>query len=118
MFFECAEAFAERYRHNPRVIGMDLRNELRKAHGLDATWGDDNPLTDWKRAAKICSDKVQAIAPDWLIFVSALSYQTDLTRVRVSPLHLRIPNKLIYTGHFYHWSWVSATITTWNLVSY
>ena len=97
---------------------MDLRNELRKAHGLDATWGDGNPLTDWKRAASICAEKVQSIAPDWLILVSGLSYQIDLTGVHKSPLSLRIPNKLVYTGHFYYWSWLQPTITSWNLVSY
>lgn len=117
-FFDCAEAFAHRYRDNPRVIGMDLRNELRKAHGLSATWGDNNPLTDWKRAAKICSDKVQKIAPHWLIFVAGLDYQLDLTPVHKSPLVLSVPNKLVYTGHFYGFSWVSPQITSWNLVSY
>ena len=86
MFFENAEAFAIRYRNNPRVIGTDLRNQLRKAHGLDATWGDGNILTDWKRAAKICSDKVQALAPHWLIFVAGLDWQLDLTRVKQHPL--------------------------------
>lgn len=44
---------AKRYADNERVIGIDLRNELRKAHGANPTWGDDNPRTDWKRAAKI-----------------------------------------------------------------
>jgi hypothetical protein len=65
---------------------MDLRNELRKAHGLVPTWGDGNLLTDWKRAAKISADKVQDIAPHWLILVSGLDYQLDLTRVERSPL--------------------------------
>lgn len=85
---------------------------------MNATWGDGNPLTDWKRAAKICADKVQALAPHWLIFVAGLDWQLDLTGVKDSPLHLKIPNKLVYTGHFYHFSWTSANITTWNLVSY
>ena len=51
MFMECAEEFAKRYKDNTRVIGMDLRNQLRKAHGLTPSWGDGKPLTDWKRAA-------------------------------------------------------------------
>jgi endoglucanase len=97
---------------------MDLRNELRKAHGMSATWGDGNPLTDWKRAAKICSDIVQTITPHWLIFVSGLDYQLDLTGVYKSPLELKVPNKLVYTGHFYGFSWVSPQITSWNMVTY
>ena len=48
---------------------------------MAATWGDGNLLTDWKRAAKICSDKVQDIAPHWLILVSGLDYQLDLTGI-------------------------------------
>jgi endoglucanase len=85
---------------------------------LAATWGDNNPLTDWKRAAKICADKVQKIAPHWLILVSGLDYQLDLTQVHNSPLILSVPNKLIYTGHFYDFSWVSPQVISWNLVSY
>lgn len=38
--------------------------------------------------------------------------------VHTSPLALKIPNKLIYTGHFYGWSWASPQITSWNMVSY
>ena len=29
-----------RYRDNPRVVAMDLRNELRAAHHHYPTWGD------------------------------------------------------------------------------
>ena len=49
---------ANRYKHNDRVIGMDLRNQLRIAHGMQASWGDNNILTDWMRAAKIVSSKI------------------------------------------------------------
>lgn len=55
MFFECAEHFAQRYKKNPRVIGMDLRNQLRKAHGQDTQWGNKDPRTNWQRAAKLCA---------------------------------------------------------------
>lgn len=34
---------------------MDLRNELRKANGMETQWGNGDPRTDWKRAAKICA---------------------------------------------------------------
>lgn len=77
MFFECAEHMANRYKNNPRVIGMDLRNELRKAHGVDTEWGNGNPRNDWSRAAKICAERVLKVAPHWLIFVSGLNYQLD-----------------------------------------
>lgn len=60
---------------------MDLRNELRKANDLEASWGDNNILTDWRRAAHICAEKVLKIAPHWLIIVAGLNYQLDLTAI-------------------------------------
>ena len=42
---------AERYKNNPRVIGMDLRNEVRPNFHIRPTWGTGNKLTDWKMAA-------------------------------------------------------------------
>lgn len=94
---------------------MDLRNELRKAHGRDATWGDGDPLTDWKRAATICGEKVLKIAPHWLIFVAGLNYQLDLTGVGKTSIQYSVANKLVYSGHFYGFSW---PIPSWSLVSY
>jgi aryl-phospho-beta-D-glucosidase BglC (GH1 family) len=40
----------KRYKDNPRVIGMDLRNEVRKSDMGTPTWGDGS-VTDWKKAA-------------------------------------------------------------------
>jgi hypothetical protein len=39
------------------------------------------------------------------MFVGGLDYQTDLTPVLKFPIKLSVPNKLVYTGHLYHWSW-------------
>lgn len=94
---------------------MDLRNEIRKANGVDPTWGDGNPVTDWHRAATICGEKVLKIAPDWLIFVGGLNYQLDLTAVFNKPIEYSVKNKLVYTGHFYAFSW---PVPSWILVSY
>ena len=115
LFFEHCEMFAKRYKDNPRVIGFDLRNELRKAHGVAATWGDGNPKTDWKRAAKIAGEKVLKIAPHWLVFVSGLGYQLDLTPINDSPLEYSVKNRLVYSGHFYGFSW---PVPSWKMVSY
>ena len=51
-------------------------------------------------------------APDWLIFVSGLNYQLDLTPIFKSPLNYSIPNKLVYTGHLYNFSWPNPS---WKL---
>lgn len=50
-----------------------------------------------------------------MIFVSGINYQLDLTDVANFPLELSVPNKLVYTGHFYSWSW---GIPSWSLYSY
>ena len=62
-------------------------------------------MTDWYRAAKKCGEKVLSIAPDWLIIVGGLHYQLDLTGVQTTPLNFSVPNKLVYSGHFYSFSW-------------
>jgi hypothetical protein len=41
----------KRYKHNPRVIGMDLRNEIRRTGTKIPTWGSKNKATDWHMAA-------------------------------------------------------------------
>lgn len=86
MFLECAGHMAWRYKNNPKVIGMDLRNELRKAHGVDAQWGSNNPRNDWCRAAKLAAEEVLKQAPHWLIFVSGLNYQLDFGDIAKKPL--------------------------------
>ena len=57
-------------------------------------------------AAEKAGNKVLDIAPHWLIFVGGLDYQLDLTGVMDHPIRLNIPKKLVYTGHFYGFSWI------------
>lgn len=47
--------------------------------------------------------------------MGGLNYQLDLTPIYKSPLSLSVPNKLVYSGHFYGFSW---PIPSWNLYSY
>jgi endoglucanase len=60
------QMMANHYKGNTTIVGVDLFNE---PHAT--TWDADgvNPTTNWKDAAKRCSDAIQAIAPDWLICV-------------------------------------------------
>ena len=39
MWLQALAAMAENYATNPRVVGLDLRNELRRAHGHSPVWG-------------------------------------------------------------------------------
>lgn len=54
-------------------------------------------------------------SPHWLILVSGLNYQLDLVSIHDFPIELSVPNKLVYTGHFYGFSW---PIPTWSAYSY
>lgn len=93
---------------------MDLRNEVRKSHMGSPTWGDGS-ATDWKKAAETIGNDILDIAPHWLIIVGGIDYQLDLTGVHQFPIKLKVPNKLIYSGHFYGFSWGPGVI--WNIMS-
>lgn len=82
---------------------------------METQWDNKDPRTDWKRAAKICAEKVLKICPHWLIFVSGLNYQLNFEEMAKSPLELSVSNKLVYTGHFYSWSW---GIPSWSVFKY
>ena len=83
---------------------------------MTPTWGTGNALTDWKAAAKTCADKVQEIAPHWLIFVGGTNYNLEFRPFKTSPLVLNIPNKLVLTGHLYSWSY--GNDDWWKKTSY
>ena len=114
LFYEIMEMITKRYKDNPRIIGMDLRNEIRSSSEGKPTWGDGSK-TDWKLAAETIGNKILKIAPHWLIIVGGLQYQLDLTGVKDNPVKLDIPSKLVYSGHFYGFSW--ATDHVWKFMS-
>lgn len=92
---------------------MDLRNEVRKSSSGTPTWGDGSKF-DWKRAAETAGNRIHAIAPHWLIIVGGLDYQLEFKDILKNPVVLNRPNKLVYSGHFYNFSW-GPTSLTWNL---
>ncbi|MGH2457704.1 MAG: glycoside hydrolase family 5 protein, partial [Chloroflexota bacterium] len=53
---------AKRYRGDDTVIGGDLDNEPRGP----ATWGTNDPKTDWRLAAERAGDAVLSVDPYWL----------------------------------------------------
>ncbi|MCP4701195.1 MAG: cellulase family glycosylhydrolase [Gammaproteobacteria bacterium] len=67
-WIEDLKFMAGRYRGNAYFIGLDLKNE---PHG-NATWGADNPATDWNTAAEKAAQAVLAENPDILIFVEGI----------------------------------------------
>jgi endoglucanase len=94
---------AKRYATNPRVIGAELRNELRAAHGVKPVWGGGDPKRDWKAAAERGGEAVLALAPHWLVFVDGLEWSTDLSGVYRDPVRLSVPDRVVYAPHDYAW---------------
>jgi endoglucanase len=96
---------AKRFKNNPNVIGADLHNEPRG----QATWGDGNPETDWQMAAQKAGNAIQAVNPNWLIFVEGVdTYQNqsywwggELRGAKAHPVKLNVPNHLVYSAHDY-----------------
>ena len=91
---------ARRYRHQPAVIGADLRNELR----FGATWGGKDPAFDWHAAAERGGNAILAEIPNWLIFVEGIDYALDLSGFARLPVKLNVPNRLVYSAHDYPFS--------------
>lgn len=98
------EALTRRYMANPAVIGNDLRNEIRRdsQNDLTPTWGTGDH-TDWKKAAEEAGNRILSINPDLLVIIEGLSYANDLTAIKTYPIHLNVPNKLVYSAHAYSW---------------
>jgi endoglucanase len=96
---------ATRYKGNPTVIGADLSNE---PHGA-ATWGDDNPATDWRLAAERAGNAILETNPDWLIVVEGVEHAGgetywwggNLSGAAQVPVRLSRPDRLVYSAHDY-----------------
>ena len=82
---------------------MDLRNELRRAHGHNPTWGDGNIKYDWSIAAKTAGDIVLTANPNLLIIVEGLEYAGTVEGARTHPIELIVQKQLVYSGHMYAW---------------
>jgi hypothetical protein len=101
------ELVVSRYAANPRVVGADLRNEIRIARPIGfgilprvPTWGGGSD-TDWAAAATRAGKRIQAKNPDLLIVVEGLNSADDLTGAGARPIALSVPNKLVYEAHQY-----------------
>lgn len=119
-----------RYRGDPTVVGVDLRNEphtgppgpwsINTYLKQGATWGPyrgvDNPRTDWRLAAGRGGNAVLAVNPRLLIFVEGIQQYPDptqpggldsywwggiLTPAARYPVELNVPNRLVYSPHEY-----------------
>jgi endoglucanase len=123
------QVMAERYKGEPAVVGMDLRNELRGQliAGAPATcngncveptdavpepecacewasWGDATGYNrDWTVVAERVGNAILAINPDALIIVEGPHWASWLG-ANYRPLALAVPQKLVYSAHNYKMS--------------
>lgn len=90
-------AIVKRYRDQPYVVGVDLRNELRSG----AQWGGDDPKLDWHAAAERGGSAVLEVNPNLLIMVEGPQYSTDFRGAAKLPVKLKIADRLVYSPHAY-----------------
>jgi aryl-phospho-beta-D-glucosidase BglC (GH1 family) len=124
------QLLVSRYKGNPTVVGVDLRNEPHTAPPgpwsvktymtQGATWGPyngvENPATDWRLAAERGGDAVLATNPHLLIFVEGIQQYPDPTQqdgidsywwggilypAEQYPVELSVPHQLVYSPHEY-----------------
>ena len=91
------QQMARRYAGQPAVVGADLRNEPRDP----AVWGGSDPRLDWHAAAERGGNAVLQANPNLLIMVEGVHYASDLSGVAALPVHLAVPNHVVYSPHTY-----------------
>ncbi|MEU4620743.1 cellulase family glycosylhydrolase [Actinoplanes sp. NPDC023801] len=106
---------ARRYRDNPRVVGADLYNEVRRTVLDDPNWGRGN-AHDWFAASQRAGDRILTEAnPDLLIIVEGINWtgipvdgfaheRPTLRPARTLSHTLIRSGKLVYSAHFYDYT--------------
>src|SRR5277367_5937848 len=92
------QTIVRRYKHEPWVVGADLRNELRSG----AAWGGTDPKLDWHAAAERGGNAVLAANPHLLIMVESPEYSTNFVGFDALPVKLKVPQRLVYSPHAYN----------------
>jgi endoglucanase len=96
---------AQRYRGQTALLGMDLHNEP----SGPATWGSDDPSTDWRLAAQRAGNAILGVNPYVLIFVQGIERSGDdwywwggnFLDARAAPVQLDVLGRLVYSPHDY-----------------
>ncbi|MGW2069216.1 glycoside hydrolase family 5 protein [Streptomyces sp. NPDC001953] len=103
---------ARRYASDPRVVGADLYNEVRRDILDDPDWGAGDEH-DWFAAAQLAADRILTEAnPDLLIVIEGINWtglpvdglphgRPTLTPARTLSHTLVATHKLVYSAHFY-----------------
>jgi hypothetical protein len=106
-------AIALRYRSDPHVVGIDIRNEIHDQDGIVITWGKTDDIdSDWKAATMLADAAIRQVNPDVLVIVSGLSLAYDLRAMQDLDNYR---SKYVFTTHLYIFSWW-FTHVNWRLV--
>jgi endoglucanase len=118
-------ALATRYRNDPTVFGIDLRNE---PHG-PACWGCGS-TNDWRLAAQRAGNAVLGVNPNLLIVVEGIEcyngnctwWGGNLMGAQSAPVVLSTANRLVYSPHdygpnLYVQQWFNGSTTYASLLS-
>ncbi|MFJ9805852.1 glycoside hydrolase family 5 protein [Streptomyces wuyuanensis] len=104
-----------RYRDNPRVVGADLYNEVRRSVLDDPNWGLGD-RHDWFAASQRLGDRIlQEANPDLLVIVEGINWtgipvdglpheRPTLEPVQRLSHTLVRSGKLVYSAHFYDYT--------------
>lgn len=96
-------ALASRYRSNPLVVGIDIRNEIHDQDGIVVTWGrSNNTDSDWKAATLLADAAIREANPEVLVIVSGLCLGYDLRGMQDLQNYR---SKYVFTTHVYTFSW-------------
>ena len=100
---------ASRYKSNPLVAAMDIKNEPRSAkvggQVLTPKWGSAKAgQIDIAPMYQDVGNKILQINPHPLIICEGVSYACDLSDAGNHPIRLSVPNKVVYSMHDYSWS--------------
>jgi endoglucanase len=91
------ETIMARFVGNARVIGVDLRNEVR------GVWGSMS-WDKWATAAEKAGNRLLRMNKDWLVIVGGIDSGNNLRGVTKRPVKVDVPDKVVYQAHVYAWS--------------
>ena len=120
-FFTAWFAVLDRYHNHPALWGVDLLNE---PHGR-ATWGTDDPSTDWRLFVETALPRFEERYPTahWVYLVEGIGWGKSLADAVASPVRVppTVTTRLAYSAHNYgrsvvpsidvqnlgalHWDW-------------
>jgi endoglucanase len=105
-------AMVRRYADNPRVVGADLYNEVRRNVLDDPNWGGGDSRDWWAASGHLADSILTEANPDLLIVIEGINWtgvpvdflphgRPDLQPVRQLSHTLVRSHKLVYAAHFY-----------------